>query len=97
MLYGEPEVNLFNYVALVRLEVKSDRRELQMMFVSNRSLWWPKDHVISVSIEEVSGKPGNRVNLYKITPTSPLPAGEYCLIWIPLFYFDFGVDTEPKL
>ncbi len=95
MLYSDPSVNLSNSVALVRLDVKSDRREIRTVKVGMGSVSssLPKDHVININIEEVRSEPGNRrMNLYKIIPTSPLKPGEYCLIRNRTFFFDFGLD-----
>src|SRR5205807_6692787 len=80
MLYSDPAVNLSNSTALVRLDVKSDRREIRTVKVGlgTVSSSLPKDHVIDVTIEEVRTEPGNRrMILYKMTPTSPLKPGEY--------------------
>jgi len=98
MLFSDPAANLSNAVALVRLDVKSDRREIRTVKVGIGSVSssLPKDHVISVNIEEIRSEPGNRrMNLYKIIPTSPLKPGEYCLIRDRTFFFDFGVDAKP--
>jgi len=78
--------------------LKSDRREIRTVKVGIGSVSssLPKDHVISVNIEEIRSEPGNRrMNLYKIIPTSPLKPGEYCLIRDRTFFFDFGVDAKP--
>jgi hypothetical protein len=88
-----------NCIALVRLDVKSDYREIRTVKVSMGSVSssLPRDHVIGVNIEEVCSEPGNRrMNLYKIVPSSPLPLGEYCLIRNRVFYFDFGIDPKAK-
>lgn len=98
MLFSDPAVNLSNAAVLVRLDVKSDHREIRTVKVNlgGASSSLPKDHLIDVNIEQVRTEPGNRrMNLYKITPTSPLKPGEYCLIRNRTFFFDFGVDAKP--
>jgi hypothetical protein len=95
MVYSDPAINLSNNTVLVRLDVKSDHREIRTVKVGMGSVSssLPKDHVINVKIEELRSEPGNRrMNIYKIVPTSPLPAGEYCLIRNRTFFFDFGID-----
>jgi len=97
MLYSDPAVNLSNAAVLVRLDVKTDHREIRTMKVNMGSLSssLPKDHVIDMNIEQVRTEPGNRrMNLYKMTPTSPLKPGEYCLIRNRTYFFDFGVDAN---
>ena len=98
LFYSDPAEKLTD--VLIRLDVKSDRREIRWikstgMGTSTSSL--PRDHVIDVNIEEVSSEPGDRkMNLYRVTPTSPLKPGEYCLRLHRTFFFDFGIDAKPK-
>src|SRR5712692_38361 len=85
--YSDPAEKLSEI--LIRLDVKSDHREIRWIKAtgtgSTSSL--PKDHVIDVKIEEVSSEPGDRrMNLYGVTPTSPLPPGEYCLVLHRVFF-----------
>ncbi len=97
LLYSDPAENLSNAAVLVRLDVKSDRREIRTVKVGMGSVSssLPKDHVIEVNIEQVRTEPGNRrMNLYKMTPTSALKPGEYCLIRNRTLFFDFGVDAK---
>jgi hypothetical protein len=97
LLYSDPAVNLSNAVVLIRLDVKSDHREIRTVKVGmgNVSSSLPKDHVIEVNIEEIRSESGNRrMNLYKMTPKSPLKSGEYCLIRNRTLFFDFGVDAK---
>ena len=97
LFYSDPAEKLGEI--LIRFDVKSDHREIRWIKVtsvgSTSSL--PKDHVIDVKIEEVSSEQGSRrMNLYRVTPTSPLPPGEYCLVLHHAFFFDFGIDAKPK-
>ncbi len=97
LLYSDPAEKLND--VLIRFDVKSDHREIRFIKVttvgSTSSL--PRDHVVDVKIEEVSSEPGNRrMNLYRVTPTSPLLPGEYCIVLHRVFYFDFGIDAKPK-
>src|SRR5260370_25369794 len=97
LFYSDPAEQLSEI--LIRFDVKSHHREIRwikMTSVSSTSSL-PKDHVIDVKIEEVSSEPGTRrMNLYRVTPTSPLPPGEYCLVLHRVFFFDFGIDGKPK-
>lgn len=97
LFYSDPAEKLGDI--LIRFDVKSDHREIRWIKAtstgSTSSL--PKDHVIDVKIEEVSSEPGaRRMTQYRVTPTSPLPPGEYCLILHRTFFFDFGIDAKPK-
>lgn len=102
---GIPEnVNPSDYVALVRLDVKSDRREIQiskastgLMSVKVKS-GFPKDNVIPITIEEVTGiENGGGIKVYRVKVVAPIPANEYAFTILGERFFDFGVDTTKRL
>jgi hypothetical protein len=101
-LLGIPEnLNPSDYVALVKLDVKSDRREITInktsagiMSVKSKS-GFPKDSLIPITIEEVTGKEsGAGYKLYRVKIVSPIPANEYSLAILGQQFFDFGIDVS---
>jgi len=87
-----------DFVALVSLEVKSDRREIALAKTSgmtgSTSTGFPKDRIIPISLEEIQTE--GRAAYYKryrVKLASNLPAGEYALV-VRRSYYDFGVDAN---
>jgi hypothetical protein len=102
-LLGIPEnLNPSDYVTLVKLDVKSDRREITInktsagiMGASSKS-GFPKDSIIPITIEEVNDKSKESVGgykLYQIKVVNPIPANEYSLAILGQQFFDFGIDV----
>ena len=84
---------------LAKLDVKTDRREVQMAKVGFKtSSGVPNDHVIPITFEEANSQyclyKGNKFRNIKITVASPLQPGEYCMIFASNHFFDFGVDAK---
>lgn len=86
---------------LAKLDIKSDRREIEigsvsaLTFSSKEGI--PKNRRMPIVFEEVASQTciyqGKRVRHVKIKVANPLEPGEYSLI-IGSYFFDFGVDTK---
>lgn len=80
-------------VYLFRFDSHSDRREIKiaqgMGGLAEMSI--PKDHLIETTLEEI-GNGQNSTKRYRLRPTTPLKAGEYCLSRGISVCYDFGVD-----
>ena len=84
----------YDYVKLVKLSPKSDRREVEtarMGAMGGYSSGFRKDDIIPVAIEEMSkSSDGTR---YRVKIMRPLVPGEYALTFASTFYA-FGVDAQ---
>lgn len=85
-------------VILVALDVKSDRREVEILGTSmmgSRS-GFPEGRTVALRFDEIAskvGSPGTYYKRYRVTATVPLKSGEYALV-CNSSYYDFGVDAE---
>jgi hypothetical protein len=85
-------------VALVKLDIKSDRREVETFSVGVTGVksGFPKGRTLPIDIEEVSTEGKERqgfFKLYRVKPGSSIAPGEYALVIQGITYFDFGVDA----
>jgi len=84
---------------LAKLDIKSDRREIEIANVSAITLsageGIPKNRRMPVIFEEAQTctYQGKRVRHVKIKVVNPLAPGEYSLI-IGGYFYDFGIDTK---
>lgn len=86
-------------VALVKLDIKSDRREVETLSVgvTGAKSGFPKGRTIPINIEEVSAEgkeTSGYLKLYRVKLVSPIAPGEYALVTQGSTYYDFGVDTS---
>ena len=85
-------------VELVRLDVKSDRREIETASfgITAGKHGFPKDRLVPISIEEVLTEDkatSGYSKLYRVKLVNPIGPGEYALVGQGIYY-DFGVDTS---
>jgi hypothetical protein len=87
-----------DHVALVKLTPKSDRREIETgrAGITDISQGFRKQDRVPITIEELQPQTatGSVVNVksYRVKVVSPLPPGEYALVY-ERGYYDFGIDT----
>jgi hypothetical protein len=89
----EKDANPTDIVAVVKLEPKSDTREIEAFRggITGVSSGYRKQDLVPMTIEETtSGSSGQRV--YRIKLVNPLAPGEYALVYRSAAYYDFGVD-----
>lgn len=86
-------------VAIVKFDVKSDRREVQIskMNLTGAKSGIPKDRQLPIQIEEAQNQ-GRRSSdyykLFRIKLVNPLPPGEYGLVTHGTTFYDFGIDVS---
>jgi hypothetical protein len=86
---------------LAKLEIKSDRREIEVASVSaitfSSGEGIPKSRRMPIAFEEATEQTcmhqGKKFRHVKIKVTNPLAPGEYSII-IGNYFFDFGVDPK---
>lgn len=86
---------------LAKLDMKSDRREIEVASVSAITLssgeGIPKNRRMAIAFEEVPEQTcmhqGKKYRHVKIKVTNPLEPGEYSII-VGNYFFDFGVDPK---
>jgi hypothetical protein len=90
------DVNAADQLVLIKLNPKSDRREVEIgrAGITGSSVGFRKEAIVATTFEEV--KPltvggGLKYTLYRVKVVSPLPPGEYAFAPRSLYY-DFGVD-----
>ncbi|MCA1635385.1 MAG: hypothetical protein LC802_17280 [Acidobacteria bacterium] len=90
------DVNAADQLVLIKLNPKSDRREVEVgrAGITGSSMGFRKEAIVATTFEEV--KPltvggGVKYTLYRVKVVSPLPPGEYAFAPRNLYY-DFGVD-----
>lgn len=92
------DLNPSDYVTLVKLKAKSDRREIELSRASitgGISSGFRKEDMIPVTLEELPGSAGNkRLKSYRIKTVTPIPPGEYALAVGGSLLYDFGIDTS---
>jgi hypothetical protein len=87
----------YDYVKLVKLSPKSDRREVEtarMGGMGGYSAGFRREDIIPVSIDELSKSSAG--TLYRIKTMKPLAPGEYALTFVSTFYA-FGVDPQRRI
>jgi hypothetical protein len=80
---------------LVRLDVKPDRREIEV-FQAGAKLQPPKYRVVDVSIEELPDQGNKARKSFRVKTVKPIVAGEYALVVQGRTFYDFGVDPAKK-
>jgi hypothetical protein len=90
------DVNAADQLVLIKLNPKSDRREVEIgrAGITGSSMGFRKEAIVATTFEEV--KPltvggGFKYTLYRVKVVGPLPPGEYAFAPRNLYY-DFGVD-----
>jgi hypothetical protein len=90
-----------NVVVLAKLDIKPDRREIEIASVSTFTFsskeGIPKNRRLPVVFEDASQTcllQGKRVRHVKIKVVNPLEPGEYLLLIAGGYFFDFGIDTK---
>ncbi len=91
------DVNAADQLVLIKLNPKSDRREVEVgrVGITGSSSGYRKEAIVATTFEEVkplTAGSGVRYMLYRVKLVSPLPPGEYAFAPRNLYY-DFGVDT----
>jgi hypothetical protein len=86
------DANPSDVVALVKLNPKSDRREIETGrgSITGISSGFRKEDLVPTSLEEIPGGTGQKT--YRIKPVNAMPAGEYALVYGRAAYYDFGID-----
>lgn len=91
------DLNASDYVALVKLKAKSDRREIEISRggITGISSGFRKEDIIPVTVEELQNSAGGkRVKSYRIKTVTPVPPGEYALAVGSALLYDFGIDIS---
>jgi hypothetical protein len=91
------DINPSDSIVLVKLSVKSDRREIstgsgRIGFSSGIN----KDDLLPISIDELPARTtsGLSQKTYRVNVVKPLPSGEYAVVLQNAVYYDFGVDIR---
>jgi len=88
-------VNASDYLVLIRLKPKSDRREVEVGRggITGSSTGFRKEAVVPTTFEEVKTQSigGMKYTLYRLKVVSPIPPGEYAFASQSMYY-DFGID-----
>lgn len=89
----DKDANPSDVVAVVKLEPKSDTREIEQGrgSITGVSTGFRKQDLIATTIEEAGMNAGQR--LYRIKLVNPLVPGEYALVVRGGAYYDFGIDN----
>lgn len=90
------DVNASDQLVLIRLNPKSDRREVEVgrASIAGSSMGFRKEAIVPITFEEVETQTtggGMKYILYRVKVISPLPPGEYAFAPRSLYY-DFGID-----
>ncbi|MDT4955047.1 MAG: hypothetical protein QOJ02_3185 [Acidobacteriota bacterium] len=90
------DVNASDIIALVKLDPKSDRREIETSRggITGVSTGFRKEDIIPISIDEPQNINGTSNKVYTVKAVNPLPPGEYALVVQTGVYYDFGVDAN---
>ena len=93
---GLGDANPSDVVALVKLKTKSETREIEVGRggITGTSTGFRKDDLVAVSIEELPGSADQTHKSYRVRTVSPLPPGEYALVYGGAMYYDFGIDAN---
>jgi len=89
----DKDANPSDVVAVVKLEPKSDTREIEQGrgSITGVSTGFRKQDLISTTIEEAATNQGQK--LYRIKMVNPLVPGEYAVVVRGAAYYDFGIDS----
>lgn len=89
------DANPADVVAVVKLKAKSDRREIEASrgSITGISTGFRKQDLVPVSIEEVPGTATQTYKRYRVKLVSPVPPGEYALVFGGASFYDFGIDA----
>ena len=91
------DLNPSDYVTLVKLKARSDRREIEMYRagVTGVSSGFRKEDMIPVTLEELQHSAGGKkLRAYRIKTVNPIPPGEYALAVGGGLLYDFGIDSK---
>lgn len=91
------DLNASDYVTLVKLKAKSDRREIEMSRagITGISSGFRKEDMIPVTLEELQDTAGGKkLKSYRIKTVNPIPPGEYALAVGGGLLYDFGIDSS---
>ena len=91
------DLNPSDYVTVVKLKPRSDRREIEMYRagVTGVSSGFRKEDMIPVTLEELQNSDGGkRTKAYRIRTVNPIPPGEYALAVGNGLLYDFGIDNK---
>jgi hypothetical protein len=91
------DLNPSDYVTLVKLKARSDRREIELYRagVTGVSSGFRKEDMIPVTLEELQNSGGGRrLKTYRIKTVNPIPPGEYALAVGGGLLYDFGIDSK---
>jgi hypothetical protein len=98
------DVNPDDYVTLVRLEVKGDRRSIETSRAgfslsdgARVKEGFPKDRVVAVNVEETGAKTSSGKMIYRVTLGSPLVAGEYSIVRLSTSDSAEASNTQDKI
>jgi len=82
-------------VQLVKFDVKSDRREIEMLRVgvTGTKSGLSKDRMIEIAIEELPDQGNGYQKPFRIKLNKPMVSGEYALVIQGHTFYDFGVDA----
>jgi hypothetical protein len=90
------DLNPSDYITLVKLKVREERREVEMSRagITGVSSGFRKDDVIAVTVEELPAPVGGgRLKSYRVKAVNPIPPGEYAVAVGGSLLYDFGVDS----
>lgn len=90
------DLNPSDYVTLVKLKVRDDRREIEMSRagITGVSSGFRKDDIVPVTLEELpSSTGGSGLKSYRVKAVNPIPPGEYAVAVGGSLLYDFGVDS----
>jgi hypothetical protein len=91
------DLNPSDYVTLVKLKARSDRREIEMSRagVTGISSGFRREDMIPVTLEELQNPAGGkRLKSYRIKTVNPIAPGEYALAVGGGLLYDFGIDSS---
>jgi len=88
------DANPADLVAIVKLQPKSDTREIETGrgSITGVSSGFRKEDILPISIEEIPGLATQSQKVYRVKLINPLRPGEYALVHGSAAYYDFGVD-----
>jgi hypothetical protein len=89
----EKDANPLDVIAVVKLEPKSETREIEQGrgSITGVSTGFRKADLIAISVEE--GAANQTQKSYRIRLVNPLVPGEYAVVVRGGVYYDFGVDS----
>jgi hypothetical protein len=93
---GLGDANPSDMVALVKLKTKFETREIEVGRggITGTSTGFRKEDLVAVSIEELPDSVNQSHKTYRVRTVSPLPPGEYALVYAGAVYYDFGIDAN---